>query len=142
MIPEQSKQKPTNGKANRKRGHTYEVSVASFFRKFFPHIITSRAGNKRLDAAGIDLCNKDEIDHGRLPVSIQCKNCTEQPPIHKLMTRMKGFPFPMIFWAYVVRNEQGHVTRVGEYVVMKADDFKELFTEAHKELCQQEPSTS
>jgi hypothetical protein len=62
---------------NRTAGHKWETDVAKDIRKAgYPFAITTRAGNRRRDAEGIDLCNSDEAENGRMVDDIQLKDTT------------------------------------------------------------------
>lgn len=79
----------TNGKRNRNAGHSFELEMADAFRKAgFPHVVTSRSENRHRDAQKIDLVNKDELENGRLPYNIQCKNSVGKLSYQKLLSQL------------------------------------------------------
>jgi len=79
----------TNGKRNRASGHKFERDCANEFRKVgFVNCVTSRSANRARDNQGIDLVNQDEILHGRLPWSVQCKNVKGHLTYGKILSEM------------------------------------------------------
>lgn len=128
--------KKSYGKANRARGHKYEVDVARWFRQWFPHVITSRLGNRQRDGEGIDLCHADELKNGRFPFNVQLKASTKIPSVPEIFKRIsspdaKG----LLFWRHAERSEvkvkkDGTVKGGGqvmvlknEYVIMERETF-------------------
>lgn len=53
-------------KLARQRGHQFERDTAKRWRKLFPEAMTSRAGNRAMDALGVDIINVE-------PFMPQCK---------------------------------------------------------------------
>jgi len=65
----------TNGKRNRQAGHRFELFCVNAFKQAgFNDVVSSRSSNRSRDAQKIDLVNRDEINSGRLPWAVQCKN--------------------------------------------------------------------
>lgn len=64
----------TNGRRNKNAGNALEQMIVRELKAIYPDIATSRLCNRYRDGQKVDLCNKDESIHGRLPYNIQCKN--------------------------------------------------------------------
>jgi hypothetical protein len=128
---EQPKRKPINtGKASRQRGHKYENEVARRVREFYPNVITSRAGNRLRDYQKIDLCHGDEIKHGQLPLSIQCKCSKDRPKIEELLACMEAHPTPLVSWQKTWKNTAGRFMSGVEIIALYADDFWNIYRDA------------
>lgn len=70
---------------NKNAGHGYERDCRDIFRNLgFIHVTTSRAESRNRDNQKIDLINKDEEKHGRLPYNIQCKCTTTLVNYHEI----------------------------------------------------------
>lgn len=131
--------KKSYGKANRARGHKYEVALARFFRQWFPNVVTSRLGNRARDGEGIDLCHSDESKHGRFPFNVQAKAASRCPAIPEIFERIGKGGHGLLFWRHSERSEvkttkkgkvlsQGLVmVPKGEYVIMDRGTFDVLF---------------
>jgi hypothetical protein len=66
-----------NGSRNRTAGHSFERECVKLFKQLgFTHVETSRLVSKMRDSQKIDLANPDELEHGRFPYNVQCKNTT------------------------------------------------------------------
>lgn len=78
----------TNGKRNRKAGHTYELEEVSLHKNHFPVIGTTRQFNRSRDADGIDICMQDEAAYGRLILDISCKSACVIPNYPKLFSKI------------------------------------------------------
>lgn len=66
-----------NGKRNRTAGHDFERECVKKFRELgFTHVETSRLVSRQRDVQKIDLANPDELENGRFPFNVQCKNTT------------------------------------------------------------------
>ena len=130
-MSEPIKRKPINkGKASRQRGHKYENTVAQRVREFYPNVITSRAGNRLRDYQKIDLCHGDEIRHGQLPLSIQCKCSKDRPKIEELLACMEGHPTPLVSWQKTWKNNAGRFMMGVEIISLYADDFWMIYRDA------------
>lgn len=125
-------------KSNRARsvGHTWERDCGNILKEIgFEHICTTRAESRSRDNQKIDLMNKDEHKHGRLPYNIQCK---------KLVMAIKGknftypdFAYPdllnsmpqgepeinVIFHEMTEKRANGKFYAVGQYAHLKLYDF-------------------
>jgi hypothetical protein len=121
-----------SGKRNRSAGHGYEVELAKRFRRFFPDIITSRAGNRSRDAQGIDLVNRDEHLNGRLPLNVQAKNVLlgklQYQRVLDKMPREKGII--NVIYHNATKKSGTKFMKQGEYVFMSSEDF-ELMLETY-----------
>lgn len=78
---------------NREAGHSYERDCIKQFRKAgFKHVKSSRQVNRSRDAQKIDLANEDELDNGRFPFNVQCKNIAGACNYHKVMEEIPIIP--------------------------------------------------
>lgn len=127
----------TNGKRNRRAGHSFELFTAALLRKNgFTFVVTCRSENRHRDSLGIDLMNTNEYENGRLEYNIQCKNSTERPRYDTLLGEMpktKDTP-NVIFHKYTEKKNSSFVVK-GYFAILSMDDFIEMAREL-KELRQ------
>lgn len=121
----------TNGSRNRSVGHSFELVTAKQLRLIYPEIASTRSCNRARDNEGIDLCNKDEYRHGRLPLNIQCKSVTGPVKYLDLMTSMPKEH--KIINVVMHRYTKKTVTKagdrfnvVGEFAITRIVDFIDL----------------
>lgn len=83
----------TNGKRNRQAGHDWERLVVKLLHErglYDPETVVScRSNSKRLDDAGVDLMHLDELTHGMMRDSIQCKTATRSLAYAGLLARIR-----------------------------------------------------
>lgn len=74
---------------NREVGHSFEREIAKLLvESGFEDAATSRLCNRLRDSQKIDLCNKDESTHGRLPYNIQAKCMVGVIPYQKYLSEI------------------------------------------------------
>ena len=122
------------GKRNRSVGHSYERKTAKRLREElgWKHVVTSRSESKTRDDQKVDLMNHDEYTNSRMLFDIQCKNTTVNVNYHKLMGEMPDLEetMPVILHNKTQKAEDGSkFMKVGEYALMKADDWYTLMSE-------------
>tara|TARA_R110000764_G_scaffold20407_8_gene52465 strand:+ start:17755 stop:18165 length:411 start_codon:yes stop_codon:yes gene_type:complete len=125
------------GARNRKAGHSYELKTAKRLREDlgWEHVVTSRSESRTRDDQKVDLINHDEFTNGRMPFDVQCKNTTVNVNYHKLMGEMPDLEMtmPVILHKKTQKAENGvNFITVGEYSIMKADDWYKLMKELEK----------
>jgi len=94
----------------RNKGKGYELKIAEEFRNILGYFdcVTSRSESKRLDDAGVDLCNTGEFN-------VQCKAWEKAPSYHDVLAGMpQNGKWNVVFHK---RN------RKGEVVVMSKETF-------------------
>ena len=114
------------GSRNRTAGLDFERRTAIKVRECFkwPYVVTCRAESRTRDDAKVDLINKDEPINGRMIYDIQCKNTTVNVNYHKLIGEMPDIEetIPVILHKKTEKSG-GRFMPVGEYAIMKADDW-------------------
>lgn len=126
--------KPTRGKhRNRKAGHGYELTCKNLLIEAgFPYVVSTRSESRSRDADGIDLINKDESTHGRLPYNIQCKNYATHLKYHEVLKRIPKLPgiINVIFHKFTSNkgktNKAGQFVTQGYYAILHKEDFIQI----------------
>lgn len=121
----------TSGKRNRRAGHGLETLVARLLViKGFLHVITSRAGNRSRDNAGVDLVNADEVKNGRLEYNIQCKCTTDRPKYDQILGSMPKDEnvINVIIHKFTKRSGTKFMP-LGHFAIMEMNDFLEMAAE-------------
>lgn len=119
----------TNGKRNKTAGSNYERETVKRLKEIgFHGVGTSRNNSRTRDAAKIDIVNCDEDKDGRLPYNIQNKTLAKPAPYGKLLDEMPqdGRAINVIFHKQTKKNNAGRFMKVGEYAIMKLDDFYDI----------------
>lgn len=118
------------GSRNRTAGHRLETQTAKRCREElgWPHVVTSRSENRARDNAKVDLVNVDEYTNGRMIYDIQLKNTTVNVNYHKIIGEMPDLEETMpVILHKKTEKKNGRFMPVGEYAIMKADDwFKQM----------------
>lgn len=114
-----------NGKYARKKGNNYELKIIKELNNLYntDSFVSSRSESKRLDDAGIDIVDRDDI----LPFYVQCKNTQNIPSIDLIKECKKKDKPLIIFWNKQVKKEVNCVS-AGEYVILQKDLFYFLLT--------------
>ena len=101
----------------RNKGKGYELKIAEEFREIlgYEDCVTSRSESKRLDDAGVDLCNTGFFQ-------VQCKAWEKAPSYHDVLASMPQEE-KKINVVFHKRN------RKGEVVVMSKKDFYRMCIE-------------
>lgn len=94
---------------SKKKGNNYELQIAQKFRDAgYVDCVTSRSESKRLDDAGVDLCNTGSYH-------VQCKAQERlSTNLHDILKNMPKDKMGLVFWK---RNRKGSV------VTMSEEDF-------------------
>ena len=127
--------KKTNGKRNRKAGHSFELELAKRFREIgFPHVVTTRSESRSRDDSGIDLINKDEATNGRFPFNVQSKNSAARPPYPKLLSDMPAVTgvINVVIHKQTEKNQNGRFLPVGKYAILNLDDFMDMIKKIYE----------
>lgn len=118
---------------NRTAGHNFEQAIARDLKNIYPDIATSRLCNTHRDGQKVDLCNKDEHTHGRLPYNFQLKNVCGNINYSKLHDTMPSdLPHVgnIIVHNYTIRKELStggvRFETIGTYAFMKFRDCERL----------------
>lgn len=118
------------GSRNRAAGLDFERKTATKVRKCFqwPYVVTCRAESRSRDGQKVDLINRNEEGNGRMIYDIQCKNTTVNVDYYKLMGKMPDLEETMpVILHKKTEKKNGRFMPVGEYAIMKADDwFKQM----------------
>ena len=109
---------------NRTTGHDFERDMRKVFKQFFPHIVTSRSESVSRDADKVDLMNKNELENGVLPFSIQCKSSVNSINYHKVLGEMRPpkNTIPLIIHEYTEVINVNRITK-GKYVILSLENF-------------------
>jgi hypothetical protein len=123
----------TNGKRNRRAGHTFEREVVNALKTAgYTNAVSSRSANRLRDAQGIDIVNSDESVHGRLPFNIQCKNYSRTLKYNEILGKM-----PKLYGvinvilhkqtkSYTDSSGKSTFQPVGKYAILSMEDFLNL----------------
>lgn len=91
----------SRARRNRSAGKDWELKVIKLLkdRNLYPHAVSTRSESRNLDAMGIDIVNKNEIQVGMMQDSIQCKSMTKPVSYPKLLATIRdaGRPGPVVF---------------------------------------------
>jgi Restriction endonuclease len=115
----------TNGKRNRSAGHSFELECVNKLREIgFKHVVTCRAESRSRDNQGIDIINKDEGTHGRLPYNVQCKSYTGKIAYQKVLGIIPKVPeiINVIMHRQTEKTEKRFVVR-DKFAILYLDDF-------------------
>ena len=98
-------------------------------RKLYPEAITTRQGSHDIDAMGIDIMNRDEINNGVMADTISAKNYCKSLNYSVLLSRLEesGRPSPVVFHKQTSRALTG--TRFlpkGSYAITDLENYLEL----------------
>lgn len=120
---EKSPKKKKGGAYARKKGNAYELKIIKELNLLFntDTLVSSRSESKRLDDAGIDIVDHENI----LPFFVQCKN-TQNIPSTDLIKNCKVKTKPLaIFWNKQIKKEVNCISD-GEYVILEKNEFYKL----------------
>lgn len=118
------------GKRNRRRGHSYETKIVRELKDITGDdaLCTSRSESKRLDDAGIDIADPNNV----LPFYCQMKATQSMPAAKKLNSSVKKKDKPLvIFWNAQEMKEKKQVS-VGEFCILPKTLFYDLLKECFK----------
>ena len=116
---------------NRNAGYSWERLCAKNLREVgFTDVKTSRECSRLRDSQKVDLCNADESANGRLPFNIQCKTLSSTAPYPKLLKELEEFNgtgrINVVFHRMTQKTPAGRFVSVGEYALLKLNDFYSL----------------
>jgi hypothetical protein len=118
---------------NREAGHSYERDCIKSFQKVgYKHVKSSRQVNRSRDAQKIDLANEDELETGRFPFNVQCKNVAGTLHYLKVMGEIAITPGikNVVLHKHTKKVGQKFMTQ-GRYAFMYEADFFALLEEIH-----------
>lgn len=141
----------TRARRNKSAGKGWELKVIKLLkeRNIHPNAVSTRSESRALDAAGIDIVNKDEFRNGIMCDSIQCKSMVKPVPYPKLLNtiRESGRPGAVVFHSQTakstVKTKKDGTTTGGklftvrdEFAICYLDDYIDLLAcrEALKSL--------
>lgn len=120
-------------KRNINAGHDFEQAVASDLKVIYPNIATSRACNRVRDGEKVDLVNKDELKHGRLPYNFQLKNVcggVNYLGIHVTMPRDLPHVHNVVLHNYTIKKTTStgktQFVTAGTFAIMNYKDLRYL----------------
>lgn len=123
----------TNGKRNRQAGHDWERLVVKLLHErglYDPETVVScRSNSKRLDDAGVDLMHLDELTHGMMRDSIQCKTAVKSLSYPALLARIRkaNRPGAVIFHRQTsAGGETGKQMERDRFAITYMDRYLEL----------------
>jgi len=110
------------GTRNKTAGSNWELEVIKRLKEIgFPHVVSTRAENRNLDAAKVDIMNSNERENGRLPFDIQCKTTAST------FNYQTFFADPVnkadVILHRQTRKSKKNFIKTGEYAISKADLF-------------------
>ena len=120
---ESLRNKRKSGSYARKKGNNYELKIIRELNSLYKTdtLVSSRSESKRLDDAGIDIVDNDNI----LPFYVQCKN-TQNIPSVDLIKECKRQDKPLvIFWNKQIKKEVNCVSG-GEFIILTKELFYKL----------------
>lgn len=124
----------TNGKRNRAAGTGWEREVAQMFREMgFPYVVTTRSESRSRDAQKVDLMNKDEWKHGRLPYNVQCKNVKGHLKYAKLLDELPKIPGLINFIAHKqTEKKNNRFVTTDKFAILRLEDFIKMMDRLQK----------
>ena len=112
---------------NRTAGNGWELSCIKLLKSIFPHIVSSRSSNRKMDALKVDIVNEDEIKQGRLPFNFQCKNLAKSCNYYKTLSDMPDFGDNIILHKFTSKKDGGvNFTEKGQYAIMNIDTLLKI----------------
>lgn len=132
----------TNGSRNRNAGKRWELRIIKRLRDsaLYPHAVSTRSESRNLDACGIDVVNKNEVQTGMMMDSIQAKSSATIVPYPKLLDRIRqsNRPGAVIFHEQTRKSEGGKFMVRDEFAITHLDNYMELLKcrEALKKIMQ------
>lgn len=117
----------TNGVRNKRAGSQHERDEVLRHKKYFHNVATTRACNRKRDGDGIDVCNQDEYEVGRLPLDISCKSSTKAALSYvKLIEEMAAGRIKVILHRRTKKSEGGRFMTKGEYAIMEREGYEQF----------------
>lgn len=120
-------------KRNINAGHDFERAVVNDLKHLFPNIATARDCNRTRDGEKVDLVNKDELKHGRLPYNFQLKNVcggVNYLGIHIAMPRDLSEVHNVVIHNYTIKKTtktgSSRFVTAGTFAIMRYKDFRSL----------------
>lgn len=120
-------------KRNRNAGHDFEEAVVIDLRPLYPYIATARGCNRHRDGEKVDLVNRDELKHGRLPYNFQLKNVcggVNYLGIITLMPRDLPHVHNVVLHNYTIKKTTktgtSRFVTAGTFAILQYKDFKQL----------------
>ena len=115
-----------SGKANRNRGHSFELFIGRFLESVFAGVklVSSRSESRRADNDGIDLVPIE----GDLPFYVQCKATANSPNYHELVGNPKRTDKPLVVFHRKTERAGSKMMSRGDYVIMDMKTFEALCT--------------
>lgn len=126
---DKTKTKRKSGSYARKKGNSYELKIIKELNLLYDTdtLVSSRSESKRLDDAGIDIVDGNNI----MPFYVQCKN-TQNIPSVDLIKECKRQDKPLaIFWNKQIKKEVNCIS-AGEFVIVTKELFYKLLRDYQK----------
>lgn len=123
LNTEKQKSKRRSGSYARKKGNNYELKIIKELNELYDteSFVSSRSESKRLDDAGIDIVDRENI----IPFYVQCKN-TQAIPSVDLIKACKRQDKPLvIFWNKQIKKEINCISG-GEFILLTKELFYKL----------------
>jgi hypothetical protein len=123
LVAPDSPKKPRN---NRRAGHQYECDCVRDLKAIgFDHVVTSRSESKTRDNLKVDIMNREEGVHGRLPYNIQCKTTAGTLGYSRLLAEMprETTGVKNVLFHKQTEAKGGQFRPVGEYAVLTKKAF-------------------
>lgn len=125
--------KKTSGPRNRSAGHAFELQIVNLLREIgFPHVCSTRSESRSRDGQKIDIMNKNEGKHGRLPYNLQCKNVAGTLKYAKVLSELPdGDEINVVLHNQTERRGTRFMTK-GQYAFMHLAGFFRLVQCIHR----------
>lgn len=121
---------------NRSAGHWLEREVVKKLKVIgFPFATTSRSESRSRDNQKIDIINTDEVENGRLPYNIQCKNTSTSLPYHSFLAEMPDDKNINVIIHNKTKKVNTQFRTIGQYAIMNSVDFYKLIEELETLKC-------
>jgi hypothetical protein len=114
-------------KRNKRAGSDHEREEMNRYGRYFHDLATSRYTNQHRDGCGIDLCNKNELKHGRFPIEVSCKTAVKSVPFQGILASMQGDGIRVLHFKRTAKPEGGsNFMTQGEYVIMYREGYEQF----------------
>lgn len=123
LNTEKPKSKRRSGSYARRKGNNYELKIIKELNELYDtdSFVSSRSESKRLDDAGIDIVDSENI----LPFYVQCKKTQSTPSVDLIKDCKRQDKQLVIFWNRQLKKEINCISG-GEFILLTKDLFYKL----------------
>jgi len=118
---------------NRSEGHRWERTIVTALRSMgiYPHAVTTRSENRSRDASGVDVCNRNEAEHGRMIDDFQAKTSASPVKFEQLLMGLREQDhnmerIPAVLWRKTGKSKEGKFMERGRFAIVFMDDYFQL----------------